>query len=307
MKRSALFAVIVAIAVACFARPSHAETPANRFIASAVAPNEKFEAAALLVERHGDHGKPMILIPGLSSGPWAFNEMVRQFQADHVVYVVTLPGFDGRPAPSGDPIATALEGIDKLVASRKLDKPILVGHSLGATLAIAYAEKHPVGGVVAIDGLPVFPGTENIPLEQRPQVAASMKARMAGMTREMFDAQQRQYMRMVGSVDTGRADDLAQLSSRSDPAAVAAYVGDIMGMDLRKDLHAISAPVLVIAPFFDADAQQMTQQMKVEYYTSLMSGTPKLTVVPVSPSRHFAMIDQPEQVNGAIRSFVGKL
>jgi hypothetical protein len=34
-----------------------------------------------------------------------------------------------------------------------------------------------------------------------------------------------------------------------------------------------------------------------------MDGTPKLDVLPVAPARHFAMIDQPEQVNDAIRKF----
>jgi pimeloyl-ACP methyl ester carboxylesterase len=48
----------------------------------------------------------------------------------------------------------------------------------------------------------------------------------------------------------------------------------------------------------------MTAQMKTEYYKSLMMGTPKVTVVPVSPARHFAMLDQPKQVNDAIRAYL---
>jgi pimeloyl-ACP methyl ester carboxylesterase len=38
-----------------------------------------------------------------------------------------------------------------------------------------------------------------------------------------------------------------------------------------------------------------------------MAGTPKLEVTTVAPARHFAMIDQPQQVNDAIRKFVGGL
>ncbi|HZX28111.1 MAG TPA: alpha/beta hydrolase [Telluria sp.] len=305
MKRSLLLAAILALGAPSFAADL---PPANRF-AVAAAPAEKFEAGGLLVERHGDHGTPMILIPGLASGAWVWQETVRQFQGEHVLYVVTLPGFDGRPATGGDVIAKAQQGLAELISSRKLAKPVLVGHSLGATLALAFAEKHPdsVGGVVAIDGLPVFPGTENVPLAQRAQMAAAMKARMAGMTRDAFVAQQAQYMRVVGSIDMSKADDLARMTSRSDPAAVADYMEGALALDLRHDLPAITAPVLVIAPYFEADSQTISAAAKADYYRTLMNGTPKLNVVPVSPARHFAMIDQPQQVNDAIRAYLKSL
>jgi pimeloyl-ACP methyl ester carboxylesterase len=69
--------------------------------------------------------------------------------------------------------------------------------------------------------------------------------------------------------------------------------------------------VLVIAPYNEADLKAagmpMTVQMKTEYYKSLMAGTPKVTVVPVSPARHFAMLDQPKQVSDAIRAYLKAL
>jgi hypothetical protein len=51
----------------------------------------------------------------------------------------------------------------------------------------------------------------------------------------------------------------------------------------------------------------MTAQMKADYYTSLMAGTSKLTVVPVSPARHFAMLDRPQDVTDAIRAYLKSL
>ncbi len=38
-----------------------------------------------------------------------------------------------------------------------------------------------------------------------------------------------------------------------------------------------------------------------------MQGTPKLTVRTVSPARHFAMFDQPQQVAAAIQSYLAGL
>ena len=74
--------------------------PANRF-AMRIAPAESFAVQGMLVERHGQGGRPLVLIPGLSSGPWAWQDLVRRFSSERAVYVVTLPGFDGRPAPTG--------------------------------------------------------------------------------------------------------------------------------------------------------------------------------------------------------------
>jgi pimeloyl-ACP methyl ester carboxylesterase len=314
------FPVFVAIVLALMsAGSSHAaETsapPANRFAAS-IAPAERFEIDGVLVEQHGkpgSKGRPLILIPGLATGGWVWQETVRAFSAEHAVYVLTLPGFDGRPAAGARPFATAQAAVAKLIAQRRLDKPVIVGHSLGATMAIAVAEEQPaaVGGVVAIDGLPVFPGTENMEAAQRKAMADGMKARMAGASAQVFATQQQGYMRAIGVVDMGKADDLARLTSRSDPASTAQYMADDLLLDLRPGLKDIRAPVLVIAPWFDLDntvqGQTITRENKLEYYRALMAGTPKLEVVTVAPARHFAMIDEPQQVNDAIRTFLGGL
>jgi pimeloyl-ACP methyl ester carboxylesterase len=136
-----------------------------------------------------------------------------------------------------------------------------------------------------------------------------MKARLAGQNPAIFASQQQGYMRTIGVMDMGKADDIALLTGRSDPASVGQYAADDLELDLRPGLKDIQAPVLVIAPYFDADAGQqgLTANAKVEYYRSLMQGAPKVEVVTVAPARHFAMIDQPQQVNDAIRKYLGTL
>lgn len=308
MKASLLFALILGAAAPALAR--QAAEPPNRFAAT-IAPAERFEVQGMLVERHGQGGRPLVLIPGLGGGSWVWQETLREFAARQAVYVVTLPGFDGRPAPEGDPIEGARRALLALIASRKLDRPVLVGHSLGGTLALALAEMQParIGGVVTIDGLPVFPGTEDLPPEQRPTVAEGMRTRMAGVTGPAFAAQQRQYMRSIGVVDMNKGDEIARLSARSDPAAMAAYVSGIVALDLRPQLAAITAPVLLMTPYFALDSMQagVTAEQKLAYYRELMKGTPRLEVIPIDNARHFAMFDQPRAVSAALRAFLDKL
>jgi pimeloyl-ACP methyl ester carboxylesterase len=319
MKRFSLLPAFVAVALALLSTaPGHAaETSApqaNRFAAT-IAPAERFEIDGVLVEQYGkktgSRGRPLILIPGLASGGWVWQETVRAFSRDHAVYVLTLPGFDGRPAAPANAFASARGAVVKLVEQKRLDKPVIVGHSLGATLALAVAEDRPaqIGGIVAIDGLPVMPGTDALPPPERSRYAQGMKARMAGMNPTLFASQQQAYMRTIGAVDMGKADDIALLTGRSDPASVGQYAADVLELDLRPGLKNIQAPVLVIAPFFEPDGAQqgLNADAKADYYRSLMTGTPKVEVVTVAPARHFAMIDQPQQVNDAIRKYLQSL
>jgi pimeloyl-ACP methyl ester carboxylesterase len=305
---SFLFALVLAAAAPVFG--AAAPQAPNRF-ASAVAPAERFEVQGMLVERHGSGGQPLILIPGLASGGWVWQETVRAFAASHAVYVLTLPGFDGRPAVEGNPFDAAKSALTELMRSRRLVKPVLVGHSLGGTLAIALAQALPgsIGGAVAIDGLPVVPRTEDTAPEQRTALAEGVRQRMAALPAASFAARQRQTMRAIGSTDMGKADDLARLTSRSDPAAVAAYVGAVLALDLRPGLPDIQAPVLVLAPAYGPDdaATGMSAADKLAYYRELMSGTRRLEVALIENARHFAMIDQPQAVNAALRQFLKTL
>jgi len=292
----------------CASSASFAEEP-NRFAFTQPAA-ERFEVGATLIERHGKGAVPVIVIPGLASGPWAWQDAVNMLKKDHTVYVLTLPGFDGRPAVEGKGFGAAQESLAELIASRKLDRPVLIGHSMGGTMSLAFAAQHPdmVRGVVTLDGLPLFPGTEDWDLARRGAVSKAISQRKPA-SQEQFAAEQQQFMRGTGVLDMARADELAKLTAKSDPAAVMRYAGEVMTMDLRPVLPKIAAPVLVLSPYaqVDADQQRVTQPAKTAYYTALMEGTPNLKVVSVAPARHFAMLDQPQMVNDAITDFLKTL
>lgn len=305
---SLLFAaILVACAPAIAAEPDASANPYALTIPAA----ETFDVGALQVQRFGSGDRPLILIPGLGSGAWAFQDLVRGFSGQHAVYVVTLPGFDGRKPIDGNVMDASRTAVRELITSRKLDKPILIGHSLGGTLSFAIAEDAPqlIGGVVAIDGLPVFPGTEGMPPAMRPAAAERMRAQLAAADPGSFQKQQVAYMRTVGVLDIGMADKLGGLQARTDQGAFARAAADDFALDLRAGLPKITAPVLVVSPFFEADGAQlkMSETDKTDYYKSLVAGAPKVEVVSISPSRHFVQFDQPEQLADTINEFLSKL
>jgi pimeloyl-ACP methyl ester carboxylesterase len=262
----------------------------------------KFEAGSLLVEKLGNKGPAVILIPGLSSGPWAWRDTAPRLAKDHVIYLVTLPGFDGRAPKAGATLESVQADLLALIEKQHLKRPVLVGHSLGGTMSLAFATQHSakIAGVVAVDGLPVFPGTERA--TDRKPMADGMRAQFGGQTREQFDAGQQMYMRSIGVLDEKLADELAALAARSDIGATADFAAQIMALDLRPQLPAIKVPVVSVSPFNAPDFARIgvDEAGKTAYYRSLLTGIEKLDVMSISPARHFVMFDQPEKFAAAL-------
>jgi pimeloyl-ACP methyl ester carboxylesterase len=260
-----------------------------------------FEVGALHVEVRGE-GSPVILIPGLASGSWVWRDTATRLESRHTVYFLTLPGFDGRPARAGVTLDSLQQDLLMLIDTRRLERPVLVGHSLGGALSLAFATKHSasIAGVVSVDGLPVFPGTERA--SDRKALAEGMRAQFAAQTREQFAAGQRAYMLQIGTVDEARAEELAALAARSDVAATADFAAQIMALDLRPALAGIEVPVVLVLPFHAPDFARIgvDEAGKTAYYRGLMAGVRQLEVVSIAPARHFVMFDQPEKFAQAL-------
>ncbi len=269
----------------------------------------------LKVERHGDHGQPVILIPGLQGGPWVWQQAIERLQQDHVVYALTLAGFDGMPAPTdgGNLFDRADASLLQLIEQQKITKPVLIGHSLGGTLALRFAGEHAelISGVVAVDGLPIFPGMERVGAEQRQAMAAQMRTTMAAATPQQFQAQTLGYMQKVGVIDPALAARYAPMNARSDVRASAQYMAEDLAADLRPGLQHASMPILEISPYYAADfsqpPMQLSETQKTAYYQSLLANAPNAKVVSIAPSRHFVMLDQPAKFQQVLAAFLKTL
>jgi len=270
---------------------------------------------SLKIERHGDHGRPIVLIPGLGGGPWVWQDTVAKLKKDHVVYTLTLAGFDSTPAPAqgGNLFDLADQSLGDWLQSAHIGKPILVGHSLGATLALRFASEHPelIAGVVAVDGLPLFPGMDRISEEQRKAMATKMQEHMTSFTPEQFKAEQLTYMQQTGMIDQEQAEHYAFLNARSDIKATAQYMAEDLASDLRPGLKNATVPILEISPYKESDFStgpvKMSEQQKADYYKSLLANAPNAKVVSISPARHFVMLDQPVKFQQVLDQFIASV
>jgi pimeloyl-ACP methyl ester carboxylesterase len=269
----------------------------------------------LKVERHGDHGRAIILIPGLQGGPWVWQQTIEHLQKDHVVYAVTLAGFDGVPVPKdgGNLFDRADASLLQLIRQQKIDRPVLVGHSIGGTLSLRFAGEHAalISGVVAVDGLPLFPGMDRISEQQRLTMAANVREKMSQSSAEEFKAQSAGYMQHVGVIDPQLAARYAPMNGRSDIKATAEYMSEDLAADLRPGLKNANVPILEISPYnapdFSKSPMVMSEAQKTAYYESLLANAPHAKVISISPSRHFVMLDQPSRFQHALDDFLKSL
>ncbi len=265
-----------------------------------------FDTGSIHVDVYGTPGKrAAIFIPGLTCGPWEWAGEIVQLAPAYTIYALTLPGFDGRPAIKGPLFQTVSADFWTMLQAHDIQKPILIGHSLGGTLGILLAEQHPgnLTGVIAVDGLPIFPGFEKLTVEQRAQAAARMSAAIASAsTPQQFELIEKNYSLPYLMTSPADIAAVAPLTAKSDPQAVAAWASEDLTTDLRPQLAGISVPLLEIAPF-DAmlDGKTFpTPDAKRKYYESLLAGDKAAKVQVIEPSRHFVMYDQPQKLHAAI-------
>ena len=97
----------------------------------------------LYYETHGS-GRPLVLLHGGLGSSEMFGPIIPQLSARHQVVAVDLQGH-GRTADIDRPIDTRLmaDDIAALIDHLKLDKPDLVGYSLGGGVAFHTAVKYP--------------------------------------------------------------------------------------------------------------------------------------------------------------------
>jgi pimeloyl-ACP methyl ester carboxylesterase len=294
-----LFASVLALSTLWFSIPATAARAPSL-------PNAErtFTTGSLRVQVFGTpHKSTLIFIPGLTCGPWEWSNEIAQFSRAYRIYALTLPGFVGAPALQSRFFDTVSADFWTLLQQQHIEQPALIGHSLGGTLAILLAEQHPerLRSVIAVDGLPVFPGTESLSAQQRVTMAKQSSAAIAAVPRAQFaESQKRSLSYMVSSPQD--VDSISQASSKADPGATAEWVYEDLALDLRSRLHDVTIPIAEIAPF----DQSLDSPSKRQQYAALFRGAPNARVQFISPARHFLMYDRPDALHAAIEAFLNE-
>jgi pimeloyl-ACP methyl ester carboxylesterase len=108
------------------------------------------DGTRLAYTRWGSHGRAIVLLGGFVEPAWVWHRTAPLLARDHRVYAVDLPpfGFSERRGPYT--LARWTELVRGFVGQLHLGRPIVVGHSLGAAVAVSLAPD--ASGVVLLDG-----------------------------------------------------------------------------------------------------------------------------------------------------------
>jgi non-heme chloroperoxidase len=115
------------------------------------------EGDAMSVEVCGT-GRPVLLIHGLGGSHHDWDATIERLSRTHRVYTVDLRGHGARAAVDARPTLEAMARDVALVLDiLKLDRPLLVGHSMGALVIMQYLRERGadgLGGVCFVDQSP---------------------------------------------------------------------------------------------------------------------------------------------------------
>jgi pimeloyl-ACP methyl ester carboxylesterase len=101
-------------------------------------------------ERSGE-GTPIVLVHGITESRRSWDPLVERLAASHDVLAVDLRGHGESDAEGPYDVITMASDVHEVVEALGMERPLLVGHSLGGTVVSAYAAMYPCCGVVNID------------------------------------------------------------------------------------------------------------------------------------------------------------
>lgn len=139
-------------------------------------------------------GPAMILIPGLSCSGEVWKETVARYQDSYQCHVLTLAGFAGQsPIHSKHFLETVSQELSAYIHQQKLHKPIVVGHSLGGTIALLLGAREPElpGALFIVDSAPFLPALFN------PSVTVEGAQAMAEEIRKSVQSQTKEQLRQT--------------------------------------------------------------------------------------------------------------
>ena len=268
------------------------------------------------VEKRGNGPVSMILIPGLACDWTVFESFMDRNAERYTMYAVTLPGFGGSEPPPKPPadqlglwLQNAVDAIRDFARETKLEKPVLVGHSMGGHLALRLAIEHPgeFSAIISIDGAPVTPlgglDPDSVSMADRKTAAREVAA-----LRQSFGANQwnaHQQLRAGTEVkDPQAADRLAQMFVSVPPAVTIQYMADFMSADLRPQLARIVDRTLVIASLPTGDMLPGMEPSARAAWAALVKGASNTKLVFFDHSRHFIQFDRPAELDATIAGFI---
>lgn len=253
-------------------------------------------------------GSDVVLIHGLGSSPRVWAELVKAVPGHryHLVHVAGMGGKDKAGNADGAVAAPVAAEIARYIAAEKLDKPAVIGHSMGGTIGLMLASRHPqsLSKLMVVDMIPFLgamfgpPGTTAESIKPTANaITAARKAEDPVKRREKGEAA------LAGMINTtsmraGAIDDM----NATDPNVSANSFHELIVTDLQPELANIKVPTTVL--YVVPKGVPMTPEQMGGAYQALYARLAGVQLKYIADAAHFIMWDQPDVFQRDVVAFL---
>jgi pimeloyl-ACP methyl ester carboxylesterase len=229
-----------------------------------------------------------------------------RLESHYRVHLIQIAGFAGEPSranASGPVLVPTAEAIDAYLVEQHLAPATIIGHSMGGTIALYLAERHPsdLKKIMLVDTLPFYAtlmGGPTATVSSMQAVAAKIRANPAGATSGPG------YEQTLTAMATAQADKdtIRAWGKQSDSSVVVNALADDLTLDLRPGLAQISTPITLL--YADYVPLGAPPGANTNMYAAAYAAVAGIKLVPITNSLHFIMLDQPVQFDAAVDGFL---
>lgn len=236
-------------------------------------------------------GQPFLFLPGFACTGEVWNATVAELSKDFECHIFTFAGF-GDVAPIEKPWLPKIEkGIQTYVKEKKLTNPIIIGHSLGGTLALSLAseENHPYSKLIIVDAL-ASTGALMMPDFKSENMVYDnpYSKQLLAMSDEEFEKTAAQ-MAMGMTQNPEKQQLIKDWMRMADRETYVYGYTDLLKLDLREAVGNIAIPVKILAATHPYGKETVEKTYSEQY-----KNMGDYEIEYAEGAAHFIMYDSPE-------------